>query len=58
VWVGSIGDNDIVRINPRTNRVTGIVAGINGPRQIAAIGSDLWVAEFNAPTVAEVHPSS
>jgi streptogramin lyase len=56
VWVGSLAEEQVVRIDPRNNRATGVVPGIAGPRQIVAVGNDLWVNEFTGGTVARIHP--
>ncbi len=58
VWVGSIGDNQLVRIDPQRGEVTGRVADIKGPRQIAAVDGQLWVAEFGGNTVAQIKPAN
>ncbi|SBT40790.1 Vgb family protein [Micromonospora auratinigra] len=57
VWVGSIGDNQLVRIDPRRDEVTGRVPDIKGPRQIAVVDGQLWVAEFGGNTVLQITPT-
>ncbi|WP_319459374.1 YncE family protein [Micromonospora sp. RTP1Z1] len=58
VWVGSVDDNQLVRIDPQSGEMTGRVTDIKGPRQIAAVDGQLWVTEFNGNTVAQIKPAN
>jgi DNA-binding beta-propeller fold protein YncE len=56
VWVGSIGDNQVSRVDPRRNQATGRVTGLQAPRQIVVVDGQVWVAEFTGNTVAQITP--
>ncbi|WP_410812884.1 hypothetical protein [Micromonospora sp. 067-2] len=56
VWVGSIGDNQLIRVDPQRDRATGRVTGIRGPRQITIVDGHIWVAEFAGNAVTQIVP--
>jgi streptogramin lyase len=57
VWVVSIADNRLTRIDPSTNRATSTLQVCTGPRHLAVVDDDIWVACFNAGMLVRVHPS-
>ncbi len=47
LFVTSIGGNQVVKIDTRTNAVTGTIAVGNGPRDVLIVGQQLFVDDFD-----------
>jgi YVTN family beta-propeller protein len=58
MWVGSISADQVYRIDPRTNSVTGVIAVGVGPRDLVVANGSLWVAEFGESTVSRLRVTS
>src|SRR5262249_13754366 len=57
VWVVSIADNRLSKIDPATNRPVASLNVCTGPRHLTVVEDDLWVACLNAGLLVRVHPS-
>ncbi len=57
VWVVSIADNRLSRVDPATNRPTASLSVCTGPRHLTVVGDDLWVACLDAGMLVQVHPN-
>jgi YVTN family beta-propeller protein len=56
VWVGSVEDQSVLRIDPKTNEVTDRVTTV-GPHSIAATAEDVFVANSDG-TLTRIDPST
>jgi serine/threonine-protein kinase len=56
VWVGSAENQSVLRINPKTNEVTGRV-NTAGPNSIAATSGEVYVANTDS-TLSRIDPST
>lgn len=57
VWVVSIADNRLSRIDPATNQPIASLNVCTGPRHLAVVGDDLWIACLNSGLLVQVHPN-
>jgi DNA-binding beta-propeller fold protein YncE len=57
VWVVSIADNQLSKIDPATNRMTATLKVCTGPRHLTVVEDDIWVACLNAGILVRVHPN-
>jgi streptogramin lyase len=58
VWVGSIRDGTVSRIDPVRNRAVAAMAACPGVRHLAAVGADLWVACPGGGALLRLRPDS
>jgi len=58
VWVANAGDNNVVRINPRTNGVVRPISVGGGPRGIAVGEGAVWVTSEADDLVFRIDPAS
>jgi YVTN family beta-propeller protein len=56
VWVADTADDAIVRIDPRTGRVTDTIPVGQGPRGVAVGDGGVWVADSAAGTISRIDP--
>ncbi len=57
VWVVSIADNLLSKVDPSTNRATASLNVCTGPRHLTVVDNDIWVACLNAGILVQVHPN-
>ena len=57
VWVVSIADNRLSKVDPTTNQPVATLNVCTGPRHLTVVGDDLWVACLNAGLLVQVHPN-
>jgi YVTN family beta-propeller protein len=56
VWVVSVADNLLSKIDPATNRATASISVCTGPRHLTVVHGDVWVTCFDAGILVKVHP--
>jgi virginiamycin B lyase len=55
IWISNFPKNNVTRIDPRTNKIADVVAGLNKPCSGLAIGfGSLWVPNCGDQTLARV----
>jgi YVTN family beta-propeller protein len=57
VWVTSVADNRLSRIDPATNEPVASLEVCTGPRHLTVVGDDLWVVCGEAGMLVRVHPN-
>lgn len=58
LWALCLGDTVINKVNTTTAAVESSITGLNGPGQIAVVGSNFWVTNYSNNTLAKIDIAS
>jgi DNA-binding SARP family transcriptional activator/streptogramin lyase len=58
VWITDAADGQVVRLDPRTNRVVARISGVNDPQDLLIAAGAVWVTQYYDKLVQRIDPET